>query len=65
MALTPVPVVVHATVMRLLPLWSHVTLEAVSVPASMGSMDPTAGSVLQASGTTDPTDASVGADVTC
>lgn len=63
-ASTPAQAVAHATVMHLLHLCSRVTLKAVSVPASTGSTDPTAGSVLQVSGTTDPTDARVGEGVT-
>lgn len=64
LALTPAQAVAHATVMHLLHLFSHVTLKAVNVPASMGSTDPTAGNVLQVFGTTDPVDARVGKSVT-
>lgn len=64
LALTPAQAVAHATVMHLLHLFSRVTPKAVSVPASTGSMDPTAGNVLQVFGTTDPVDARVSESVT-
>lgn len=63
-ALTPAQAVACATVTHRLRLCSRVTLRAVSVPASPGSTDPTAGSVLQVSGTTDQTDARVGEGLT-
>lgn len=65
LALTHVQGANHVTAMRPQRSYGHVTLRVVSAHASPASTGQTVGSVLQDSGTTDPTDARVSEHVTC